>query len=741
MDFLQSYDKNMIPTGALVNSFDITRKRRINSDYEIQFLVPMTSEDYQEKIMIKGHIKDEQGQFYVINSRSRVREDRKLTASIMCIHVMFKLTDFKFPYSLYIDEAYGVPISRMTNLITEATGGRFTFSIDDTFDLHDVKDFGQGNCLQALNKIVEMYGCEIEPDNFVIHLKKRIGRDNGLQYRIKKNIISDQFKDDSSSLVTRLFCQMKDGRTWIGESASILTNEERALLEVVPGAIVNGVLQVNYLISPYASTWASNSVPYFDGEIIEQDIESVSDLLEVSRKTLREKEIPTFEVTADGADLFKIDKEEPKPNLGDTAYCYDPDMEMKNLKARITELTEYPFTKEKHAQATIANVMLRDYDDIIADLDKSKKLVDNLYSNGRIRTELFEAGAKQVITDINNSKTELIYPEDGGILAREKTNPLRQVRLTSAGLGISTDGWQTVRSAVTAGGVLAETVIGQFGSFVSMLIGTGNAVTQINTNGIAAGHANFTEAPFRVDMAGNLVANKLTANYASIANSNFSGGAIVGSSINVGNGKFVVNSSGSVYAADGTFQGTINAKGGSFEGTIYAGGEIVGGIITGALLRTSASGARVEVDTSGWRTYDSAGKQRIGILSASQYGMSALSFDRSDGGGSGTINGGDNGFDIVSYVDMLISAMTRSIYFQGQLNFSSAYSIVGLQMAHINGLLAELAGKARAGYATSSVSAGAHNHGFPNGTQFKDVNGNTYTWSAYTGFTHDHTQQ
>lgn len=197
----------MIPTGALVNSFDVTRKRRINSDYEIQFLVPMTSEDYQEKLMIKGHIKDERGQFYVINSRSRVREDRKLTASIMCTHVMFKLTDFKFPYSLYIDEAYGVPISRLTNLITEVTGGRFTFSIDDTFDLHDVKDFGQGNCLQALNKIVEMYGCEIEPDNFVIHLKKRIGTDNGLQYRIKKNIISDQFKDDASSLVTRLFAK------------------------------------------------------------------------------------------------------------------------------------------------------------------------------------------------------------------------------------------------------------------------------------------------------------------------------------------------------------------------------------------------------------------------------------------------------------------------------------------------------------------------------------------------------
>jgi hypothetical protein len=374
-------------------------------------------------------------------------------------------------------------------------------------------------------------------------------------------------------------------------------------------------------------------------------------------------------------------------------------------------------------------VLLRDYDDIIADLDKSKKLVDNLYSNGRIRTELFEAVAKQVITDINNSKTELIYPPDGGILAQEKTNHLEQVRLTSRGLGISTDGWNSVRSAVTARGVLAESVIGQFGSFVSMLIGTGNAVTQINTNGIAAGHASFNEAPFRVDMAGNLVTNKLTANSAVINESTFGGGAIIGSSINVGNGVFTVDTSGHMRATSGQFTGAITAS------------SIDGGVITGSLLRTSASGARVEVDTSGWRTYDSAGKKRIGILSASQYGMSALTFDRSDGGGSGTINGGDNGFDIVSYVDMLISAMARSIYFQGQLNFSSAYSIVGLQMAHINGLLAELAGKARAGYATCSISAGAHNHGFPNGTQFKDVNGITYTWSAYSGFTHDHTQQ
>ncbi|WP_197030042.1 phage tail protein, partial [Paenibacillus sp. 1-18] len=109
-------------------------------------------------------------------------------------------------------------------------GGRFKFVIHDTFDLHDVKDFGRGNCLEALNKIIQMYECEVEPDNFTINLRKKIGADNGLQYRLKKNIVSSSFKDKGESLVTRMFAQMKDGRTFIGMDVSKLTDEERSLL-------------------------------------------------------------------------------------------------------------------------------------------------------------------------------------------------------------------------------------------------------------------------------------------------------------------------------------------------------------------------------------------------------------------------------------------------------------------------------------------------------------------------------
>lgn len=232
---------------------------------------------------------------------------------------------------------------------------------------------------------------------------------------------------------------MKDGRTFIGMDASKLTDEERSLLSGVPGTIVNGKMAVNYLISPYAQYWASDSVPFYDGEIIEQDLEEPEDLLKATRKALAEQENVTLEVTVSTADLFKIDNTEPKPALGDNVMCIDPAMDMNKLKARITELTEYPYSRDKHSEPTISNVNLRDYADIISDLERNKNIINNLFSNGKIRTEVFESFAKQAVIDIDNSKTEIKY-DQRGIILQDKTNAQNQVIMTSNGVVLTTDG-------------------------------------------------------------------------------------------------------------------------------------------------------------------------------------------------------------------------------------------------------------------------------------------------------------
>ncbi|MGV2644252.1 hypothetical protein GNF86_23190, partial [Clostridium perfringens] len=136
------------------------------------------------------------------------------------------------------------------------------------------------------------------------------------EYRTKKNIISDSFKDDSTNLVTRMYAHMKDGRTWVGMSADTLTAEERSLLQSVPGAISNGKVMVNYLLSPYVNYWGSDSVPFFDGENIQQNIEDPIELLKSTREEVRKKDMPELEITITAADLDKIDREEHPPDLG-----------------------------------------------------------------------------------------------------------------------------------------------------------------------------------------------------------------------------------------------------------------------------------------------------------------------------------------------------------------------------------------------------------------------------------------
>lgn len=726
---LQVFDKNLKRTGTLIDAYNIERRRRLNSDYELSFLVPMTSEDYLEKIQIKGHVRDERGQYYVINTRQRQRDKKKLTAQITCTHVMFKLNDYKVPYDEYIDEAYGIHISTLLNKISAWTGGRFTFQIHDTFDMWDIKDFGRTTALAALNQVINTYKAEIRPDNFVIHIHKKIGSQNDrYEYRTKKNIISDSFKDDSTNLVTRMYAHMKDGRTWVGMSADNLTAEERSLLQSVPGAIANGKVMVNYLLSPYVNYWGSDSVPFFDGENVQQDIEDPVELLKSTREELRKKEMPEIEMEITAADLHKIDRDERPPDLGDAASAYDPKMEMNRIAMRIVELTEYPYSIDQHSKVTLANFALKDDIDLIADLERSRKVMDNLLSGGRIRTEVFESAAKQAIVDINNSKTELIYPPEGGILAREKNNPNNQVRLTAAGVGISTDGWQTIRSAITARGVVAETIIGQLGSFVSMLIGSGNNITQINTNGIAAGHANFGSAPFRVDMQGNVVANRLTANSANIYSSNFMNGAIVGSSINVGNGMFTVSSGGHMVAQSGEFRGRISAS--TIDGT-----NITGGDILGSRIRTASYGERIELDPDGFVFYDLYNARRVTLGTNPSANISGHTYYNSSSQSQGLIYASDYELHVIGTNGIRIGSSYGKIYLQGPVEFTGSVSGLVLNIGMISGLQSELSSlqsqinSLRNAYNshTHSVYLPSHNHGNPQNQNWGD---RTFTTST-----------
>jgi hypothetical protein len=187
-------------------------------------------------------------------------------------------------------------------------------------------------------------------------------------------------------------------------------------------------------------------------------------------------------------------------------------------------------------------------------------------------------------------------------------------------------------------------------------------------------------------------------------------------------------------------QGNVVARKITLTGTVEN-SDIVSGTITGALIRTAASGARVEMDYRGWRTYDAAGRERISINANDTYGMSAISFARSNGSALGYINGGDDLFQITSLSDMLLAAPGRRVYFNGTVDFSNSSGVIGITMSSINGLSSALSQKADRGVSTTSTTVAAHNHGIPDGTVLRTADGGTVTYRVYAGDTHSHSTQ
>jgi len=114
---------------------------------------------------------------------------------------------------------------------------------------------------------------------------------------------------------------------------------------------------------------------------------------------------------------------------------------------------------------------------------------------------------------------------------------------------------------------------------------------------------------------------------------------------------------------------------------------LTGGIISGALIRTSDGGERFEVDKRGWRTFDSSNRQRISIYANDQHGMSAISFLGTDGSSS-YINGGNSLFSMVTTGEMLIAALGGSLTIQGNVNFTGYVSGIGI--GSISGLQSQL---------------------------------------------------
>ncbi|MEK3796109.1 hypothetical protein MKX42_30670 [Paenibacillus sp. FSL R7-0204] len=150
---------------------------------------------------------------------------------------------------------------------------------------------------------------------------------------------------------------------------------------------------------------------------------------------------------------------------------------------------------------------------------------------------------------------------------------------------------------------------------------------------------------------------------------------------------------GNLSAAGGTFTGALQAASGSFSGEITA-SSISGGTITGALIRTAQNGERIEVTPTGLRSFDSTGTRRVSIANDGLGKYGGVGFWNSSGVEVAGMYAND-GFSFV-YADgpLQILSFYDRVFFGGNVDFSGAINVYGLQISSVSGLQSILDSKA-----------------------------------------------
>lgn len=149
---------------------------------------------------------------------------------------------------------------------------------------------------------------------------------------------------------------------------------------------------------------------------------------------------------------------------------------------------------------------------------------------------------------------------------------------------------------------------GMYRGVKELQIGQGSSVLRADQQGLWLGAARFQDAPFRVDMQGNITATSLNlSNYLQT-------GQALGD-IGAGNITGTYLASGSIstpkLAANAVTAAKIDVTD-LFAQTITATGSITGLTLTGGIVRTSSSGARVQMlsSTNTMQILDSSGTVR-----------------------------------------------------------------------------------------------------------------------------------
>lgn len=303
----------------------------------------------------------------------------------------------------------------------------YSFEVIDQFNAREFENLGNDNRLALLQKGLGRFKAEFEliGSDYKARIRKQVGRDTDFQFRYGHNIKAITHNIDTKDLATKI--------SGTGD--------------------------------PELDVKASYTSPNIDifGEI---DAPPVNDERFKSEETLLSEmksrliDEPVVSLTVNFVDLRAAGYPYTQPGEGDRVFVIYEPMDDLLIETRILEITE---TFNNNLKVTKSEVTLANHKRSFAGTmfdNVQKQLSDIVNDDGVVRYSVLDEAVKVATEALHSAQTELEF--NNGIIAREKGDPNRLVLLNSGGIGISDDGGNTFREAITADGfVLTAGAIGR----------------------------------------------------------------------------------------------------------------------------------------------------------------------------------------------------------------------------------------------------------------------------------------
>lgn len=412
--------------GIVKHDQELNGDERIDIDIEY---TDMNSEFLDKQDDLKMWIILFEGKEYRIISSKQTGFGNKYQISVTAVLYMLDWLNTSRIYQR-IDES--LTVTEAFNIVFNDTP--FTYSTVESAPSNSFEGIGEGETrLEIFKTFIDRYGYEFNIVGNVVYLQNRLGNDANFEYRYKVNTQDITKEVDASEMWTHAkgYGNYSDD----DENTDVIDKAKLKREYTSPLADIIGIRE---------------APPIRDGRVTKQATMDAN-----LKKTVDESVQISF--TADIYDMSQQGYNYQHAVIGDRVFLVDERIGL-DTEIRVVKISKSVNDLEQILDMEITFGTGNMADQYGSNLSTAARdIADLIQGRKSLPFQALDIISKSMVTKIQNTTSEIIYDTNGQHFMDKKNNN-NIMTMNSSGLLLSTDGGKTAKTAITAEGIVANTI-------------------------------------------------------------------------------------------------------------------------------------------------------------------------------------------------------------------------------------------------------------------------------------------